>query len=159
MHKIYCITIVCFFSFNSCFAQPLAFPNYVKIENVENYFQIDSLKNLYRKSGFALVKESMLDMYNNYESAIIMPLKEGTWYRAVFIGSKSSKVYQVRLFDYEDKKVITANQKPKDEEGNIVSFDYIPKFTEFHAMRILQINKVFKKPFGYILLFKMKINL
>jgi hypothetical protein len=138
-------------------AQSIRLPVYFDISAMENLYQIDSLKNLFAEQGFLLVRESAVQMINNYESTIFFPLKQKQWYKFVFIGDISSRSFQQRLYDFEEKKVITINQKIKDAEANIVQFDYIPKFAEFHALRSLQINKTKKKVNGYFLLFR-KIN-
>ena len=136
-------------------AQCFKLPFYFRISNMENLYQIDSLKKIFlQDQKFILVRESAVEMRNNYESTIFLPLKQGTWYKFVFVGDLSSKSFQQRLYDFNEKKIITLNQKIKDTEANIIQFDYIPQFTEFHSLRSLQINKTKKKLSGYFLLFK-----
>lgn len=135
-------------------AQFIKLPVYFDLNAMQNLYQIDSLKNLFTNDGFLLVKESAVQMFNNYESTIFLPLKQNQWYKFIFVGDLTSKSFQQRLYDFDEKKVITINQKIKDVEANIVQFDYIPKFAEFHALRSLQINKNKKLLNGYFLLFR-----
>jgi hypothetical protein len=146
---------MCFaFQYSNANAQRIKLPIYFDITAMQNLYQIDSLKTLFTEQGFILVRESAVQMYSNYESSIFLPLKETQWYKFVFVGDLSSKSFQQRLYDFEEKKVITINQKIKDAEANIVLFDYIPKFAEFHALRSVQINKTKKNVNGYFLLFR-----
>ena len=140
------------------FTQKIIFPLHFEIDAMESLYKIDSIKNVYKEAGFLLVKEASVMMTNNYESTIFLPLREGQWYKFIFVGDNTSRSLQQRLYDFSEKKLIALNQKPGiDTEGNIVQFDYIPKFTEFHALRSLQINKRRKNIGGYFLLFK-KVN-
>lgn len=153
-NKLFFTLLFLFYSF-VCKAQFTKLPVYFDIGTMENLYQIDSLKKLFVEGqNFVMVKESAVQMTNNYESTIFLPLKQGHWYKFVFVGDLSSKSFQQRLFDFNEKKMITLNQKIKDTEGNIILFDYIPQFTEFHALRSLQINKTKKKLNGYFLLFR-----
>jgi hypothetical protein len=135
-------------------AQRINLPVYFDLDAMQNLYQIDSLKTLFTEQGFSMVKESAVHMINNYESEIFLPLKQNQWYKFVFVGDLSSRSFQQRLYDFEERKVITINQKIKDAEANIIQFDYIPKFAEFHALRSLQINKTKKNVKGYFLLFR-----
>ncbi len=135
-------------------AQIIKPPVYFDLGAMQNLYQIDSLKILFAEQGFLLVKESSVQMFTNYESSIFVPLKESQWYKFVFVGDISSKSFQQRLYDFEEKKVITINQKIFDAEANILQFDYIPKFGEFHALKSTQINKTKKNVNGYFLLFR-----
>ena len=155
MKTIFFYTLLFIFSSLVCNAQHLKFPLYFNINTLQNLYQIDSLKKiLVEEQGFIMVKESPVQMINNYESTIFLPLRQDNWYKFVFIGDLSSKSFQQRLFDFNEKKVITLNQKIKDTEANILQFDYIPQFSEFHALKSLQINKTKKKLTGYFLLFR-----
>ena len=152
--KLYFLCFLLFFGKIS-FAQKIILPLYFEIAAMESFYKIDSIKKLYSDGGFILVKEASVYMPNNYETTIFLPLREGTWYKFIFVGDKTSKTLQQRLYDFSEKKVIILNQKPNiDDEGNVVQFDYIPKFTEFHSLKSLQINKRKKNIGGYFLLFK-----
>jgi hypothetical protein len=126
----------------------------------ENIFlkQADSLKKLFALQGFEIIKEANLEMKSQYETPIILSLKEGTWYRIIFIADKSSKLYEVRMYDWNEKQVVYEKQKPKDMGGNIINYDYIPRFTEFHMIKPVQINKKKKDIMGTMLLFKKTIK-
>jgi hypothetical protein len=42
-----------------------------------------------------------------------------------------------------------------DVDGNIISYSYIPQFTEYHLMKPVQVNKKKKKNLpGYVMFFK-----
>lgn len=117
--------------------------------------QVDSLKQLYSKDGFVLLRESAMNMDSEYEMPVVVPLNEGTWYQFVFIGEYTSRLYEVRMFDWKEKQVIFQQKKWGDIDGNIIAYSYMPKFSEFHMMKPVQINKNKKKNLcGYVMLFK-----
>ena len=68
--------------------------------------QADSLKLLLYKQGFVVVREATMTMESEYEMPIIVPLNEGSWYHVAFIGDMSSKLYEVRMYDQDDKQVV-----------------------------------------------------
>jgi hypothetical protein len=119
--------------------------------------QADSLKELYGKMGFVVAKESGMAMESEYETPVILPLKQGTWYRIVFIGEMTSRLYEVRMFDWNEKQVFYAKKMWGDVDGNIISYDYVPQFTEYHLVKPVQINKKKKQCGGYFLIFKKTI--
>ncbi len=120
--------------------------------------QVDSLKSLYLQDGFTLLREASISMESEFEMPVIMPLTEGTWYQFVFIGEYSSRLYEVRMFDANEKQVIFQQKKWGDVDGNIISFSYIPRFSEFHMMRPVQVNKKKKKNLcGYVMMFKKNV--
>jgi hypothetical protein len=117
--------------------------------------QVDSLKNKYTKDGYVLVREASMAMESEYEMPIIMPLNEGSWYQFVFIGENSSKLFEVRMYDWQERMVIFRQKKWADIDGNIIEYSYIPKFSEFHMMKPVQVNKQKKKNVcGYVMMFK-----
>ncbi len=117
--------------------------------------QVDSLKNLYANDGFLLVKEAPLQMESEYEIPIVFPLNQGTYYQFVFVGEQTSRLYEVRMYDWKEKQVAFQQKKWGDVDGNIISFPYIPQFSEYHMMRPVQVNKKQKRNLnGYVLLFK-----
>lgn len=120
--------------------------------------QVDSLKDLFSKQGFVLVKEANMAMESEYEVPVIVPLKEGTWYRVIFIGDITSKLYEVRMFDWNEKQVVYQKKMWGDVDGNVINYDYIPRFTEYHMIKPLQVNKKKKQLTGYIMLFKKYIK-
>jgi hypothetical protein len=117
--------------------------------------QVDSLKGIYGKDGFVLLKEASITMESEFEMPVIVPLTQGSWYQFVFIGDYSSRLYEVRMFDWNEKQVVFQQKRWGDVDGNIISYSYIPKLSEFHMMKPVQVNKKKKKNLcGYVMLFK-----
>ena len=117
--------------------------------------QSDSLKFALFKQGFILVKEATMTMESEFEMPVIVPLAEGTWYQIVFIGDKTSKLYEVRMFDFDEKQVVYEKHYGEGMESNIISYSYIPRFSEYHVIKPVQVNKLKKTNIcGYIMLFK-----
>jgi hypothetical protein len=117
--------------------------------------QADSLRAKYEKEGFILIRESSMNMESEYEMPVILPLQQGTWYQFVFIGEPTSKLYEVRMYDWSEKQVIYQKKMWGDVDGNIISYSYIPQFTEYHLMKPVQVNKKKKKNLpGYVMFFK-----
>ena len=130
----------------------------IKIQSCNNSFiqhQVDSLKVFYNKDGFVLLKEASVAMESEYELPVIVPLTEGSWYQFVFIGDYSSKLYEVRMYDWQEKMVVYQKKQWGDIDGNIISYSYVPKFSEYHMMKPVQVNKQQKTNLcGYVMLFK-----
>jgi len=116
--------------------------------------QADSLKELFAKQGFIVLKEASMTMESEYEMPVIVPLTEGTWYQFIFIGDMSSKLYEVRMFDWDEKQVVYQKKMWGDVDGNVISYSYIPKFSEYHMMKPVQVNKKKKNLCGYVMLLK-----
>ena len=117
--------------------------------------QVDSLKKLYSDDGFVLMKEASITMESEYEMPVIIPLNEGSLYQFVFIGDYTSRLYEVRMFDWNEKQVIFKQNKWGDVDGNVISYSYQPRFSEFHMMKPVQVNKQKKKNLcGYVMMFK-----
>ena len=117
--------------------------------------QADSLKQLYAADGFQVVKEASITMESEYEMPVVVPLQQGTWYQFVFIGDYTSRLYEVRMYDWDEKMVVYQKKLWGDVDGNIISFSYIPKFSEFHMFKPVQQNKQKKKDLcGYVMLLK-----
>src|SRR5262245_58526005 len=87
--------------------------------------QADSLKTLFAKDGFELLKEASMSMQSEFEMPVIVPLTEGTWYQFVFIGDISSKLYEVRMYDWNERQVVFQQKKWGDVDGNVISYSYI----------------------------------
>jgi len=115
--------------------------------------QVDSVKDFYVKNGFSLLKEATITMESEYELPVVVPLKEGSWYEFVFIGDHTSQLYEVRMYDWDEKMVVYQKKQWGDVDGNIISYSYIPKFTEYHMMKPVQVNKHKKKLCGSVMLF------
>lgn len=116
--------------------------------------QADSIKQELAKNGFVVVKEASMQMESEYEMPVIVPLTEGSWYQFVFIGDISSKLYEVRMFDWDEKQVVYQKKMWGDVDGNVISYSYIPKFSEYHMMKPVQVNKKKKQLCGYVMLLK-----
>lgn len=117
--------------------------------------QADSMKKLYEAAGFELLKEALLIMESEYEMPVIVPLTEKCLYQFVFIGEYSSRLYEVRMYDQDEKQVVFQQKRWGDVDGNIISFFYQPRFSEFYMIKPVQVNKQKKKTLeGYIMLFK-----
>lgn len=124
-------------------------------ENQSIKNQADSLKQLFTQNGFMILREAQVEMESEYELPVIIPMTEGTWYQVVFIGDVRSKTYEVRMYDYDEKQVVYKKNQWGDVDGNIITYSYIPKMSEFHMIKPVQVNKAVKKNLcGYILLLK-----
>jgi hypothetical protein len=75
----------------------------IRLENCMNETykpQIDSLKQLFFAQGYEVVREASVKMESEYELPIVLPLTQGAWYQFVFIGDPSSRLYEVRMYDW-----------------------------------------------------------
>lgn len=148
-----------FFIAFAMFASASAFSqDVIRIQECKNdgiSRQVDSLKQLYAKDGFTVLKEASITMESEYEMPVIVPLQQNTWYQFVFIGEPSSRLYEVRMFDWNEKQVVYQKKMWGDVDGNIISYSYQPRFSEFHMMKPVQVNKKQKRNLcGYVMLFK-----
>ncbi|MBM3432219.1 MAG: hypothetical protein FJX92_04345 [Bacteroidetes bacterium] len=117
--------------------------------------QADSLKNLYVSDGFQLLRETPLQMESEYDIPIVLPLTQGTFYQFVFIGEPTSRLYEVRMYDWQEKQVIFLQNRWGEVDGNVIAFFYIPKTSEYHMLRPVQVNKQQKRNLnGYVMLLK-----
>lgn len=152
--KKLCLIIALLFSFSLV----LSSQDVIRLQSCQDDLiskQVDSLKTLYAKDGFMLLKEASITMESEYEMPVIVPLTEGSWYNFVFIGDYTSKLYEVRMYDWNEKQVVYQQKRWGDVDGNIISYSYIPKFSEFHMIKPVQVNKNKKKNLcGYVMLFK-----
>ena len=115
----------------------------------------DSIKRDLIKQGFIVVKEASMTMESEYEMPVIVPLTQGSWYQFVFIGDVTSKLFEVRMFDWNEKQVVYEKQKAGDDIANVISYSYIPQFSEYHMIKPVQVNKKKKKDLcGYVMLLK-----
>ena len=117
--------------------------------------QVDSLKKLYSDDGFVLMKEASITMESEFEMPVIVPLNQGSLYQFVFIGDYTSRLYEVSMFDWNEKQVVFKQNHWGDVDGNVISYEYQPRFSEFHMMKPVQVNKQKKKNLcGYVMMFK-----
>jgi hypothetical protein len=115
--------------------------------------QADSLKTLYSSQGFNVLREASITMESEYEMPVVVQLQQGALYQVVFIGDITSKLYEVRMYDWDEKQVAYQKKMWGDVDGNIISYPYQAKFTEFHMIKPVQVNKQKKKGLcGYIIL-------
>jgi hypothetical protein len=115
---------------------------------------VDSLKEHYATEGYSVLREASMTMESEYEMPIVLPMAQGVWYQFIFIGDPTSRLYEVRMYDYAEKQVIYKKNMWGDIDGNIISFNYIPPTTEYHMIKPVQVNKNKKKMCGYVLLLK-----
>jgi len=153
MKKVTILIIPIIFSAIFCFSQDV-----IKLQSCQDELiskQVDSLKNFYGKDGFILLKEASITMESEYEMPVIVPLTQGSLYQFIFIGDYTSKLYEVRMFDWDEKQVVFQQKRWGDTDGNVISYSYVPKLSEFHMMKPVQVNKQKKKNLcGYVMLFK-----
>jgi hypothetical protein len=116
--------------------------------------QADSVKQELYKQGFIVVKEASMAMESEYEMPVIVPLTQGSYYQFVFIGDATSKLYEVRMYDWEERQVAYEKKQWGDVDGNVISYSYIPQFSEYHMMKPVQVNKKKKNLCGYVMLLK-----
>lgn len=112
------------------------------------------MKNIFVKKGFILMKEASLTMESEYEFPVIVPLKERSLYHVVFIGDITTRVYEVRMYDWEENRVFFEKKMWGDVDGNIISYDYVPLSTQYHMIKPVQVNKKRRNICGYLMLFK-----
>jgi hypothetical protein len=123
--------------------------------NASILHQADSLKQLLSKANYEVVKEASITMESEYEMPVIVPLTQGTNYQFIFIGDITSKLYEVRMYDYDEKMVVYQKKMWGDIDGNVISFNYIPRVSEFHMIKPVQVNKKKKTELcGYVMLLK-----
>lgn len=132
--------------------------NVIRVKSCEDALitrQVDSLKKIYSDDGFVLMKEASISMESEYEMPVVVPLNQGSLYQFVFIGEYTSRLYEVRMFDWNEKQVIFQQKKWGEIDGNVISYVYQPRFSEFHMMKTVQVNKQKKKNLcGYVMMFK-----
>lgn len=116
--------------------------------------EIDSLKNVFISQGFIVLREASMSMQSEYEMPIVVPMNQGSLYQFVFIGEPTSKLYEVRMYDWNEKQVVYKKNQWGDVDGNIISYAYVPQFSEYHMIKPVQVNKTKKKLCGYVLLLK-----
>jgi hypothetical protein len=117
--------------------------------------QADSIKLSMEAQGFVVVKEASMTMESAFEMPVVVPLTQGSWYQFVFIGDITSKLYEVRMFDWNERQVVYQKKMWGEVDGNIISYHYIPKFSEYHMIKPVQVNKSKKKDLcGYVMLLK-----
>ena len=154
MKNLILFTAILMLSYTAAFSQN----DVIRVKSCENAMisqQVDSLKKLYSADGFILMKEASITMESEFEMPVIVPLNQGSWYQFVFIGDYSSRLYEVRMFDWNERQVIYQQKRWGEIDGNVISYSYQPKFSEFHMIKPVQVNKQKKKYlFVYVMMFK-----
>jgi len=151
MQKFLCkiALVACLFVATSSNAQEVIRQKACDVTTIKN--QIDSLKKLFTENNFSLVREASMTMESDYEMPIVVPLTEGSLYRFVFIGDPTSRLYEVRMYDYDEKQVVYEKHMWGE---NIINYQYVPRYTEYHMIKPMQTNKSKKKVCGYVMLYK-----
>ena len=67
---------------------------------------VDSLKQYFSAQGFSVLREASMTMESEYEMPIVLPMTQGTWYQFIFIGDPDSKLYEVRMYDWNERQVV-----------------------------------------------------
>ncbi len=119
---------------------------------------IDSIKKAYSAQGYIVLREASMTMESEYEMPIILPMTEGTLYQFVFIGDPTSRLYEVRMYDWNEKQVVYKKNMWGDVDGNVISYSYVPKFSEYHMIKPVQVNKNKKKLCGFVMLLKKTVQ-
>ncbi len=153
------LTKLCFFSaIILCSLSSMAQEEVIKLEacmNESYKTEIDSLKQLFAAKGYEIVREASVKMESEYELPIVLPLTQGAWYQFIFIGDPTSKLYEVRMYDWNEKQVVYKKNQWGDVDGNVISYPYVSQFTEYHLIKPVQVNKQKKKGLcGYVMLLK-----
>ncbi|HSZ85860.1 MAG TPA: hypothetical protein VK787_07500 [Puia sp.] len=93
-----------------CFTFNLHAQEVIKQESCDtNPFrnEIDSLKNVFSSQGYIVLREASMAMQSEYEMPIVVPMNQGSLYQFVFIGDPSSRLYEVRMYDWNENKWCT----------------------------------------------------
>jgi hypothetical protein len=153
MKRFFILSAICVFTGASLQAQEVI--RQKSCNDPSMLHQADSLKQLYAKDGFQVLREASMTMESEYEMPVIAPLQERTTYQIVFIGDITSRLYELRMYDNDEKMVTYQKKMWGDIDGNVISFQYTPKFSEFHMIKPVQVNKQKKKELcGYVMLFQ-----
>ena len=129
----------------------------IKLQSCEgNPYQqtIDSLKKASAEQGYVLLREASVQMESEYEMPVVLPMQAGTIYQFIFIGDPTSKLYEVRMYDWSERQVVYKKNQWGDVDGNVISYTYVPQSSEYHMIKPVQVNKQKKKLCGYVMLLK-----
>jgi hypothetical protein len=129
----------------------------IKLQSCEgNPYQqtVDSLKKASAAQGYVLLREASVQMESEYEMPVVLPMQAGTVYQFIFIGDPSSRLYEVRMYDWSERQVVYKKNQWGDVDGNIISYTYVPQSSEYHMIKPVQVNKQKKKLCGYVMLLK-----
>lgn len=122
--------------------------------------KVDSLKKILARDGFSVLREASMTMQSEDEIPIIIPMDQGSLYQFVFIGDVKSNQWEVKMYDYNERQVVYQKKSRGEVDGNIISYSYIPRMSDYHMIKPLQINQQIQKELcGYVLLFKKDTGL
>jgi hypothetical protein len=99
--------------------------------------QADSISSRFIANGYTLVQETPVTMKSETELPVIVNMKQGDWYQVVFIGDKRSKTSEVRMYDYDENQV-AYKKNLVDKDGNVITYSYVPRDSEYHLIRPVQ---------------------
>ena len=117
--------------------------------------QADSIKQDFAAKGFIVLKESSVTMESEYEMPVIVPLTKSMLYQFVFIGDITSRLFEVRMYDWNENQVFYQKNVAKDADANIIIYPYVPSSSEYHMVKPLQVNRKKKTGLcGYIMMLK-----
>lgn len=135
----------------------IAFNSYSQDCYNETIFrEADSLKNIFIRDSFEIIRESSLKMETQYPSPVIFQLKKGEWYHFIFVPDNSSRLVEVELYNDAEQRLFYEKNKSKDSDGTVVSFSIIAPESAIYNIRLLQINKHAKQLCGYFVMMKKK---
>jgi hypothetical protein len=135
----------------------LAQNDVIKLQSCEGspyQHTVDSIKKACSEQGYVLLREASIQMESEYEMPVVLPMQAGTQYQFVFIGDPSSKLYEVRMYDFNERQVVYKRNQWGDVDGSIISYNYVPQFSEYHMIKPVQVNKKKKNLCGYVMLLK-----
>jgi len=74
---------------------------------------------------------------------VIVPLTEGSLVPVCFLLATFTfqNYMKLRMFDWNEKQVVYQKKMWGDVDGNVISYSYIPKFSEYHMIKPVQVNK------------------
>ncbi|WP_126970547.1 hypothetical protein [Gynurincola endophyticus] len=117
--------------------------------------QIDSVKDNAKEQGYTIYREALVPMESEYEIPVIAELSNQKIYKYIFIAQPDSRLLETRIFDFDEKQVAYTKKQPLLSDPNIIEIEFIPKFTEKHMLRAVQVHKKKKQLCGYIVLFEI----
>jgi len=114
--------------------------------------QADSIKARFALAGYKVLEESSVTMKSETDLPVIINMKEGGWYQVVFIGDTRSRTFEVRMYDYDEHEVVYKKNKGV-QDGNIITYSYVPRESEYHLIKPMQTTPGKKKNlYGYFML-------
>ena len=120
--------------------------------------QADSIKARFAMAGYTVVEETRVTMKSETDLPVIINMKEGAWYQVVFIGDTRSRTFEVRMYDYDEHEVVYKKNRGA-QDGNIITYSYVPLGSEFHLIKPMQVTTGRKKNlYGYFMLMQKTVT-